>query len=477
MEKGSMLAGSSLRKGASILYVAVALSATAACVAPAFAQDGQGPVEQLTRNYVEVDRTSTSPVRDFESGETVRYVCADGRSFAVRFDKVHGASTALVRYANSGENSSKGTLLLVAGPTGSGVRYTNDAAVFHTKGVEGWLSVPETAGTIGLEARDCAQVPQIGEKSLTQGALAGQYRFAIDQYHPGQYDDAHFTGAETICFVARDADYFAVVPTPGAFPARYYVTLGKDTVEFGNMRVGEVDAGAGRRSYPIDLGYPGTLTMNFAAPGMIDGTVRGMSGLSSITAPEGDRLDCIDGAGYLYVGAFDERIVTVELTEQGTLTYAEWPRGSGEAQSRIDGGFITYDEGRTEFHFFREDDTLIRLVATDGDTMRADDNFVRGPSDWLEFTPRAYFIADPAVYLEKVEQLPPSTALVLGAVETCNHLAGEYGEDPERNLQISDAQERYECRAVGDYYDLALSEAPNGSQLRKWLEGNRPIWR
>lgn len=477
MTTRSVLAGWKLRPGATLRHIAAGMGAAATCVAPAFGQSDHSPADQITRNYVEVDHTWEPQARDFESGETVRYVCGEGRSFAVRFDSLHGVSTALVRYATNREAKPRGSLLLVSGPTGSGVRYTNDEAVFHTKGMEASLSVPETAGTLAFEAHDCAQVPQTRSETLTQGALAGHYRFAINQFHPGQYDGAHYESAETICFIARDADYFAVVPTPGEFPARYYVTHGKDLVEFGSMLVGQVDAGAGRRSYPIDLGYPGTLSMNFAAPGMIDGTVRGMSGLSSITAPDGERLDCLDGAEYLYVGAFDERIVTVELTEQGTLSYGEWPKGSSEAQSRIDGGYITHDEGRTEFHFFREDDTLIRLVATEGAKMRADDNFVRGPNDWRELTPRAYFVADQATYLGKIDQLPPSTTLVLGAVETCNHLASEYGEDPERNRQISGTQHRYECRAVDDYYDLALSEAPAGSQLRKWLEANRPIWR
>lgn len=467
------LAGLGIRQRATLRHIAVGMGAAAICVAPVSAQS-----DQIARNYVEVDHTGSPPGRDFESGQTVRYVCAKGRSFAVRFDSLHGVSTALVRYANSREAKTRGSLFLVSGPSGSGVRYTNDRAVFHTKGMEASLSVPETAETLAFEASECAQFPQIGPEARTQGALAGQYRFAINQYHPGQYDGAHFESAETICFIAKDADYFALVPTPGEFPARYYTTHGKDLVEFGSMLVGEVDAGAGRRSYPIDLGYPGTLSMNFAAPGMIDGTVKGMSGLSSITPDRGsDRLDCVDGADYLYVGVFDEYIITVELTDDGKVSYAQWLKGSDDAQSRIDGGYLSHSEGRTEFHFFKPDGTLIRLVATEGTTMRADDNFVRGPNDRRELTPRAYFIADQAAYLGEIEQLPPSIALVLYAVETCNHLASEYGEDLKRNQHISETQESYDCRAVDDYYDFALSEAPAGSQLREWLQTNRPMWR
>ena len=164
------LTGGRSGTGASLRTMAMGIGAAATLVTPAFSQDDLGPPEQITRNYVEVDHAPTPQGRDFEGGETVRYVCAGARSFAVRFDTAHGVATALVRYANNREAKPRGSLLLVSGPTGSGVRYTNDAAIFHTKGMEASLTVPERAGSPAFEARDCAQICGICAQSRAPNA-------------------------------------------------------------------------------------------------------------------------------------------------------------------------------------------------------------------------------------------------------------------------------------------------------------------
>ena len=417
------------------------------------------------------------PALPFESGQAIQYQCDGGESFAVQFDTVRGTSTAMVNFSDANKATDRASLLLVAGPTGSGARYSNDDAVLHTKGNEAMLQVPETAATRAFAAKNCRAIGAGMAGVLTQGAQKGAYRFDISLFYPGQYADANYAAAETVCFIAEDADFMALVPNGNGRMAQYFITHPGDLRETGPIRVGDVDASAGNRTYRGTFADDRTLDWRFAAPGMIDGTVAGMSGLSSIADDGGNRLGCLDGADYLYVGALDQKTVTVEMSDSGALTYREWPAGGTASLVHVDGGYVTYDEGRTEFHFFQEGGTLIRLVATETETMSPDDNFVRGPNVRREFTPRAYFIADQTTYSEKIDQLAPSVSLVLRSLETCNHLAGEYGEDPERNREISEAQDRYECLAVDDHYDFALAEAPEGSNLRKWLEVNRPIWR
>lgn len=437
----------------------------------AFAQ-----AEAPPRKMVIVERDYYPEVEAYAGGEPVRYRCDNGASFAVEFDKVHGTSTAQVRYADSFENEARRSLLLVAGPTGSGVRYSNDAAVLHLKGKEARIDIPETAGTDAFSAENCVLEPEVGEPTLMQDAIAGSYFFAIDRFYPGQYEAAHFAKAEVVCFIAADADFYAVVPAPGDYPARYYVSHGKDMVETGPMLIGALDAGVSQRRYPIDMGYPGSLTMHFAAHGAIDGNVRAMAGISSISSDKGDRLECLDDGDFLYVGLFDDRTVAVELTEQGTLVYRGWTSGEDAEETVIEGGQISWADGRTTFHFFDKDGALVQIVAASDGKTPPDAFFVHGPEQWLEQQALAYFIADVDTWNEKIAEAPADHALLLASLEICNHLAGE-GGDEARNRQIGLAQDRYRCVEIAPIYDRALAEQPEGSSMRAFLDANAPVWR
>lgn len=451
--------------------IAAAILSAASFTTTAQAQSDQPP----PRTIVMVERDYYPATEPFENGEPVRYQCENGASFAVQFDKLHGTSTAQVRYADSFESEVRRSLLLVAGPTGSGVRYSNDAAVLHLKGTEARIDIPETAGSDAFAAEHCVLEPEVGDPTLTQGAIAGSYFFAIDRFYPGQYEAAHFSRAEVICFIAKDADFYAVVPAPGAFPARYYTSHGKDTVETGPMLVGELDAGVSQRRYPIDMGYSGTLTMHFAAHGAVDGSVRAMAGLSSISSDKGDRLDCLDDGNYLYVGLFDDSTVAVELTEAGALVYHSWAQGEDAQERVIEGGHIALIDGRTMFQFFDRDALIQIIAASDGKTP-PDAYFIHGPDQWLEQQARAYFIVDTDAWYEKVEEYPADYALLLGSIEICNHLAGE-GGDEARNRQLARAQAEYRCAELDPIYDRALAEQPHGSAMRTFLQANAPVWR
>ncbi|KPP86915.1 hypothetical protein [Erythrobacter sp. HL-111] len=408
----------------------------------------------------------------FEPGEVVRYQCAGETGLIAQYASVWGTSAVEVTVikANSASSGHDGRFVLVAGPTGSGVRFTNADAVFHVKGEKARLDVPEGAHGPAVEATDCAAVARPEAAGITQAAQAGAYFVAPDRSAEGM--QRYFIEAETICFAVGLPSFFALSPGAGETGPLVHTENETDPVS-----VGEVDAGTGTRRYSLsrrsDPETPVYLT--FAAPGMLEGSLRATSGLSSISNGQGERRECIDNGDLAYAAASRTSHVTISLEQDGSLTYRNGV-DPADPERLIRSGVMSRDAIGTSFHFFGSNGVYVRVSTNDRGALV--------PNTWsttlagTEMTdqPRAYFIADPDLLLRRARTISSSTARTIRQLGICNHLAGEVGDSASRNAQIEASWAKEGCDDVVKRHADLLENAGLPDALVQWMIANAPVW-
>ncbi|MEQ5787566.1 hypothetical protein J3454_06635 [Erythrobacter sp. NFXS35] len=433
---------------------------------------GLATIVMALANSVPVGASFGPGAVPFEPSEVARYRCASDTSLIVQYASLWGTSVAEITVIESGSPQSghDGRFVLVAGPTGSGVRFSNGNAVFHVKGDEARFDVSAGAHGSAVAARDCSKVALEDDAPMTQGAQAGTYFVAPDRNADGA--QRYFIEAETICFAKGVPAYFALAPGSGETDALVHTERETDAVA-----VGEVDAGTGTRRYSlVRTSDPETLLyLTFAAPGMLEGSLKATSGLSSVSNDRGERRECIDGGNLAYVAASKTSHVTISLERDGSLTYRDGV-DPDNPERRIENGVMSRDAIGTTFHFFGSNGAYTRVAANDRGAMQ--------PNTWstilngtaITEQPRAYFIAHPELLIQRAQTISTSTARTIRQLGICNHLAGEVGDSASRNAQVRVSWAKEECdEAVRRHAEL-LENANLPEALVRWMLANAPVW-
>jgi len=408
----------------------------------------------------------------FEPGEVVRYQCAGDTSIVAQYAGVWGTSAVEVTVIKSNSTGSghDGRFVLVAGPTGSGVRFTNADAVFHVKSDKARLDVPKGAHGAAVEAMDCTAVARPGTARMTQGAQAGAYFVAPDRNAKGT--QRYFIEAETICFATGLPAYLAFVPGAGEMGPLVHTESETDPVS-----VGEVDAGTGTRRYPLTRrSDPETrVYLTFAAPGMVEGTLKATSGLSTVSNGQGERRECIDHGNLAYAAASRTSRVTISLEQDGFLTYRNGV-DPANPENLIRGGVMSRDAIGTAFHFFGSNGAYVRVSTNDRGAVL--------PNTWsttlfgteIAEQPRAYFIADPDLLLQRARTIPSSSARTIRQLGICNHLAGEVGDSASRNALVEASWAKEGCDEVVKRHADLVKNADLPDAILQWMIANAPVW-
>ncbi|MEM6496903.1 MAG: hypothetical protein AAF709_09295 [Pseudomonadota bacterium] len=412
-----------------------------------------------------------------EVGPPDEYACANGIVISVTHLGVRAANQTHdaieVEFPTGREVNARTRALLPKTQTSSGVRYASDITEFHIKSDTARFRTLGSAKSEAIQSVECTFQRALNPlEPITQGARAGRY--FIDTGHTAAYFPA-----EAIC-IGKDASGFLGI-NRAAGKSRAVIYNGRGAKQF---RVGQVDAGVGQRRYTLtSFTQPEEqVSLHFVAPGMREPDLpSATAGFSSISQG-GDKVDCFDNDGIVYLGMRKGFGVAITLGDDG-LAVRTFGEDKDPAWQDMREGYVSVDERETVFHFF-DGQSHLRVeadhnggsgVGKTGDMMPriwSIDTPIAQRSEW----PEAYFLADALVLKQHAPMLSAATSKLLKSLATCNHLAGETSEDQERNAVIARKWDAASCNTVSATYALAIQSAVKGTPLFEYLKGNAPNW-
>jgi len=420
---------------------------------PALASDGPGEIEYIP-------------------GPTDLFECDNGMTISVTRAEVQGQPTVNVAFPSGRATEQTAKQLLPLTQTGSGVRYASDIISFHEKNNKATFAAAESAFSEAVPMTSCTNVSLASNVTLTQPARDGSYWVLAAKNDPTLMPRPSYRQVETICFAEGKPRFLSIAPMVSE---RRALAVMEDSVL--EVVVGEVDAGAGQRRYAVtaDGEEDGeVLTLNFIAPGMREAELpSATSGLSSVTST-GRRIECVDDDRLVYAAVDEDGGTTITL-EDGDLVYRSYGGDTARPDREIRGGLFSRDEARSTFHFFDEAGR-VRIHASNRGAMEYEAWLVESDISRLGYTPKAYFLANPQILIERASLLNTFAASLVDALAICSHLAGETSEDAERNAQLAETWEAKACDTVGASYADTLKNTADGSPMKAWLEANAPSW-
>lgn len=406
-------------------------------------------------------------------GPTELFECENGMTLSVTRAEVQGQPTVNVAFPSGRATEQTAKQLLPLTQTGSGVRYASDIISFHEKNDKAMFSAAESAFSEAIPATSCTNMSITTNVTLTQPARDGSYWVLAAKNDPALMPRPSYRQVETVCFAEGQPRFLSIAPMVSN--RRAMAVMEDMALE---VTVGEVDAGAGQRRYTVtaddDDGGSEVLTLNFIAPGMREAELpSATSGISSVTST-GRRVGCIDSDDLVYAAVDEDGGATVTL-EDGDLVYRSYAGGTARPDREIRGGLFSRDEAKSTFHFFDENGR-VRINASNRGAMEYEAWLVESNISRRGYTPKAYFLANPQILIERASLLNTGAASMVDALAICSHLAGEALDDAERNAQLTETWKAQACDTVEASYADTLKNAADGSPMKVWLEANPPSW-
>ncbi len=400
------------------------------------------------------------------------YVCANGMEIDTRSIMIDGLGAVAVSFPDGRSPTGIARQLLPRTQSGSGMRYASDIASLHLDGRDVFFEASASFLSEKVERTRCERLGPFGSAILTQGARNGAYHYLAPLQPEGAPYYAINRRAENICFAKDGSAAFVLAPLSDGRRAQL-VQISDSGRSVQTVTVGPVDAGAGQRRYTLadpQSGYE-IGALHFSAQGTADPGDTNAAALFSGLTLHRERTDCLEMEHDLYTALTPDGIVQVSLKDDQLK--ARFALNSGEVVS-FSGGYQREEGREAEYWFF---DGERRLTVS----IRAGAASISGVTmeDWIrrELTPLAFFSVGPHALSERgLAEIDRRTAELINDLIICNHFAGEFSGNSDRDAQIAAASGRIGCAQVPERHAEALRSNPKLGSLRDFLITNAPSW-
>ena len=403
----------------------------------------------------------------------VSYACDNGAMIDATFVTVDGLEAAIVLFPDGRHEHGFVRRLLPATQTGSGVRYASDISELHIKGGEASFEAAASALSEAVARTQCREMHAPGDEPLTQQALSGRYLAARSLVTIPELNEPAYRRAENVCFA--DSGDVAIALTPVGVGRQALLDQWQGFERSSRpVEVGEVDAGVGQRRYALsDIHDAAPIgVFHFIARGMVEPDGDDASALlASITLGEA-QARCLDLSGALYSAHLRDGQAVIRM--RGGTPMLELRDASG-ATRHIAAAFMADDDASRHF-LFSSDEELVQVTIPRPTTMSGN-RIVRGTGPSAGDFALAVFIADAVFDVGNLQAMPEALGDLLTRLPTCNHLAGEWSGEPDRDAQLPSLYDSARCDAIDEDYDVLLRSDEIPASIRDFLASNPPVWR